>query len=214
VGERFYTHEAAGYLLPLLHPEKDAREIVDLTNRREQLERVPRAITPIAIPLHDAATLRTIVDLDAQVAFDADGSGRTIRWTWISGDAGWLVYDPGQRGVIKSALEWFGNATFWLFWNNGYEALRALDDNHDGELTGRELRHLSLWRDGDGDGVSDPGEVRPLAAEGIVALSCRFTRADGLLAAAQSRDGVRFADGRARPTYDVILRPAWSVSVP
>ena len=28
--------------------------------------------------------------------------------------------------------------TFWLFWENGYHALRALDDNDDGVLRGAE----------------------------------------------------------------------------
>ena len=76
--------------------------------------------------------------------------------------------------AITSALQWFGNVTFWLFWSNGYEPMRALDDNADGELSGAELRHLAIWHDRNRDGVSDAGEVRPLAAHGIVALSCRY----------------------------------------
>jgi hypothetical protein len=214
IGERFYTHETAGYLIPLLDPRKDAAEIAELRGRMDRLERMPRAITPIAIPLKDGAAPRTIVDLDAQVRFDADGSGRPLRWTWISAEAGWLVYDADGHGVIASALQWFGNVTFWLFWNNGYEALCALDDDGDGELKGRELRFLAIWQDADRDGVSDAGEVRALGREGIVALSCAFTPGDGLLVAATSPQGVRFADGRVRPTYDVIIRPAWSVSAP
>ena len=214
VGERFYTHETAGYLIPLLDPQKDAGEITELRSRMSQLERVPRAITPIAIPLTDAATPRTIVDLDAQVAFDADGTGRHRRWTWISSEAAWLVYDADQKGAVTSALQLFGNVTFWLFWNNGYEALAALDDDGNGELAGRELRYLSLWQDLNRDGTADDGEVRRVADHGISALSCRFTRGDGLLIAARSDGGVRFLDGRVRPSYDVILRPAWSVSTP
>ena len=58
------------------------------------------------------------------------------------------------------------------------------------------------------DGVSDAGEVRPLAAHGIVALSCHYVAGDGVRVAALSPNGARLADGRTRPTYDVILNHA------
>jgi hypothetical protein len=63
-----------------------------------------------------------------------------------------------------------------LFWSNGYEALRALDDNGDGELRGAELRKLAIWRDRNQNGVSEKGEVSPLTAHGIAALSCAYAR--------------------------------------
>jgi tetratricopeptide (TPR) repeat protein len=214
LGQRFYTEEAARYLIPLLDPKRDAAEISELQKRMQMLARVPRPITPIAIPLSDRATIKTIIDLNAAVPFDADGSGRRRAWTWITGQAGWLVYDASGRGQITSALQWFGESTFWAFWNNGYEALRALDDNHDGELRGSELRHLALWHDANHDGRSGGGEVLPLARYGIEALSCRFIKGDGIYTAAWSDAGVRFTDGRTRPTYDVILRTAVSVSAP
>ena len=214
LGERFYTPEAAGYLIPLLDAQRDAEEIAELRRRSERLEALPRPVTPIAIPLRDGMTPRTIVDLDAQVSFDADGSGQRRRWTWISPDAGWLVYDAGERGLITSALQWFGSVSFWLFWNNGYQALAALDDDGDGELKGRELRYLRIWQDADGDGISDPGEVRSLESHGIAALVHRHVAGDNLLTIAESPRGVRFLDGRIRSSYDVILRPAWSVSAP
>ena len=213
-GQRFYTQEAAGYLIPLLNPERDAAEIADLRQRIDKLRALPRAVTPIAIPLTDHVVAKDIVNLDATVTFDADGAGLQRRWTWITPRAGWLVYDPDRKGTITSALQWFGSVTFWLFWNNGYEALASLDDDRDGELKGRELRYLAVWHDADGDGISDPGEVRPLAHYGITSLSCRWSAGDGVFAAAMSAEGVGFANGTTRPTYDVILRPSSSVSAP
>ena len=109
-----------------------------------------------------------------------------------------------------SALQWFGDVTFWLFWSNGYEPMRALDDNGDGELSGAELRHLAIWHDRNRDGVSDAGEVRPLAAHGIVALSCNYVAGDGGSFAALSPQGARMSNGTTRPTYDVILRHSTS----
>jgi hypothetical protein len=212
LGTNFYTQETAGYLIPLLDPARDAAEIAELRRRVQQLENVLRPITPIAIPLVDEAIPRAFVDVDAQVRFDADGTGHRRRWTWITRDAGWLVYDAGKGAPITSALQWFGNVTFWLFWNNGYEALAALDDDDNGELTGLELRHLAIWRDEDGDAVAEDGEVRPLVDYGIRALSCRYREGDGVLTAAESDAGVRFADGHVRPSYDVLLWPSSTVS--
>ena len=43
------------------------------------------------------------------------------------------------------------------------DALAALDDNGDGVLSGKELDGLALWHDANGNGVCDPGEVKPLS---------------------------------------------------
>jgi tetratricopeptide (TPR) repeat protein len=208
--QRVFTNEAAGYLIPLLDKDRDAAEIADLSAKRAQIKALPRAITPVAIPLTDDLPARAIADPLARVRFDADGSGPR-EWTWITPDAGWLVYDAAGRGSITSALQWFGNVTFWLFWSNGYEPMRALDDNADGELSGAELKHLAIWHDRDRDGVSDAGEVRPLAAHGLVALSCSYVDGDGTRFAAISPRGARFANGTTRPTYDVMLHHSASV---
>ena len=211
LGQRFFTEEAAGYLIPLLDPGKDAAEISELQARRERLRAMPRPITPIAIPLAADVTAKTILDPLARVRFDADGSGLRREWTWITADAGWLVYDANGSGSTGSALQWFGNVTFWLFWSNGYEAMNALDDDGDGELAGAELRHLAVWHDRNRNGLSEAGEVQPLAAHHITALSCRYITGDGAWLAAFSPRGVRLVNGTTRPTYDVILHPSSSV---
>lgn len=205
-GTRFFITETAGYLIPLLDQARDAAEIADLRAKMEVLEQKPRAITPLAIPLSDDVPPEAVAAPHARIAFDADGSALPRRWTWISSRAGWLVHDPGRTGEITSALQWFGNVTFWLFWENGYQALAALDDDADGELAGDELRDLAIWHDRNSNGTSEPGEVRPVSAYGIVALSCRYVKSDRAMFAAIASEGVRLANGRTRPTYDVVLR--------
>jgi hypothetical protein len=206
LGGHTITVEAAGYLIPLLDKDKDKEEIETLRERTKKLETLPRPITPIAIPLADGLTASDLEDRAARVAFDADGSGLKRKWTWITPKAGWLVYDPHGKGEVSSALQLFGSVSFWLFWDNGYQALAALDDNGDGELTGAELRHLAIWRDLNGNGVCDPGEVRPLADWGIVALSCKCQRDSRHPDRIQwSPAGVRFRDGHTRPTFDLVL---------
>jgi hypothetical protein len=113
-GETVVT-EAAGYLIPLLDKEKDKQEIATLTSRVARLREKPRWITPIAVALRDGLEARDLEDRNADVAFDADGSGLKRWWTWVTKDAGWLVYDPKGRGDITSGLQLFGNVTFWLF---------------------------------------------------------------------------------------------------
>ena len=203
--QRMFTQEAAGYLIPLLDKERDAAEIADLRAKQSDIAGRPRAITPVVVPLTDDVEIAHLVDPLARVRFDADGS-LPRQWTWITPKAGWLVYDGADRGTIDSALQLFGNVTFWLFWSNGYEPMRALDDNGDGELSGPELRHISIWNDSNRDGLSDRGEVKPLAFYGIVALSHQHVIGDGRQVTAYAPRGVRFWDGRTRPTYDVVLQ--------
>ena len=203
--QRMFTQEAAGYLIPLLDKERDAAEIADLRAKQSDIAGRPRAITPVVVPLTDDVDVAHLVDPLARVRFDADGS-LPREWTWITPKAGWLVYDGADRGTVASALQLFGNVTFWLFWSNGYEPMRALDDNGDGELSGPELQHLSIWHDANRDGVSDRAEVRPLSFYGIVALSHEHVIGDGRRVTAYAPRGVRFSDGRTRSTYDVVLQ--------
>lgn len=209
LGWHAVTAEAAGYLIPLLDKDKNKSEINTLKKRIKKLEMVRRPITPVVIPLREDLMARELEDHSANVVFDADGTGLQKRWTWITRDAGWLVYDRRHTGKVASALQFFGSVTFWMFWENGYRALAALDDDGDGMLAGRELEGLAIWQDLNGNGISESGEVKPLAEWGIVALSCRYVtdikRPDRI---AYSPCGVFFRDGSNRPTYDIVLHPA------
>ena len=199
--------EASGYLTPLLDPEKDQKELATLRQRIQYLRKISRAVTPIAVPLSDGLEVADLTDLKARVLFDADGSGERDRWSWITRDAAWLVYDQKGDGQVTSALQLFGSVTFWLFWNNGYEALATLDDDADGRLTGKELRHLALWRDANENGVSEQGELTSLSDAGITSLSCRRQSHASPHCKAFSPKGMTLRNGTTRPTYDLILYP-------
>ena len=144
-GQRSLTEEAIRYLVPLLDREKDKEEIARLRSRASELARMPRPVTPLAIHLRPSLSALDITDPEAAVLFDADGSGIAQRWTWITPDAGWLVFDRTGTAQIDSALQLFGNVTFWLFWENGYRALRALDDNGDRQPN-RNRRERDVWK--------------------------------------------------------------------
>ena len=160
-----------------------------------------------AVPLADGLMAADLEAPEARVAFDVDGSGLGREWSWITPEAAWLVYDRKAEGKITSGRQLFGNVTFWMFWNNGYAPLAALDDDRDGILTGNELAGLALWNDTNGNGVADPGEVKPLSAYGIVAVSYKLqTLNDHPDKVAFSPNGVVFQDGKMRPTFDLVLK--------
>ncbi len=206
LGWHSVTAEAAGYLTPLLDRTKDAEEIKTLTERTKQMQKVRRPVTPLVIPLRDGLSVKELVDHHAAVAFDADGSGVKHKWTWISKNAGWLVHDHKRTGKVDSALQLFGGVTFWMFWENGYRALSALDASGDGWLTGAELDGLAVWVDANSNGIVDAGELKSLGELGITALACRAHAGPAPAhTAAHAPQGVRFRDGSTRPTFDVLL---------
>jgi len=197
-----FGQETISYILALLDPSKDAKEIADLREKQAILKRTPRAITPILIPLVDNAAFRELVDPSARVSFDLDGTGLPRQWQWITPKAAWLIFDRFGEKQISSALQMFGNCTFWIFWSNGYDPLRALDDDQNGVLQGAELSGVALWHDRNSNGKCDPGEVKPVTEWGIVRISCKSEiDASGM---SWSRTGVTFRDGTTRPSYDWI----------
>jgi hypothetical protein len=92
-------------------------------------------ITPIVVPLIDAPFAR-LIDRASAAAFDFGGIGDKRAQGWLTRDAAWLVWDPNQRGEIRSGFDLIGQRSWGLFWSDGFEALRALDVYSDGELTG------------------------------------------------------------------------------
>ena len=197
-----FVVETAHYLLPLLDPQKDAEEIEKVKGYSEAALMNERAITPLLVPLEDDAALAGLVNRDAGVRFDLDGSGLRHRWGWITPKAAWLVWDPHGSGKVTSGLQMFGSVTYWIFWENGYQALSALDDDGDGALSGHELEGLALWHDRNSNGVSDDGEVQTVKSWGIQSLSCHSCRHPAGIAF--SPGGVVFRGGTTRPTYDWI----------
>jgi hypothetical protein len=203
---RSATQEVAMYLTQLLDRVKDAEEIAVISKRLDEISKRPRAITPIAVPLRGDLSADAMIDTNRLVPFDLDGSGFPMKWTWLSRDAAWLVHDHRGTGQITSALQLFGSVTFWAFWQNGYHALKAMDDDGDGEIRGRERLGLSLWHDRNSNGISDRGEVRTLIDWGIVSLSTSYEYdASHQHEIAWSPSGVRFESGEVRPTYDLVM---------
>jgi hypothetical protein len=165
------------------------------------LQRLPAGgITPIVLSLRSGVTLSDLLASATRVTFDLDGTGRAQSYSWLQPDAAFLVWDPERTGRVTSGRQLFGTVTWWLFWENGYQALAALDDDRDGWLSGRELAGLSLWFDRNQNGISEPGEVIPIEQAGVEALA---VRADGWHGQCpMNAHGVRLKDGRVLSSWD------------
>ena len=174
----------------------------------QQSEASPTVFTPgraatspdvVLVPLADAP-FTSMINPGSSVTFDFVGGGEKRAQGWTTTNAAMLVWDPSWRGDVQSGVDVLGARTWSMVWSNGFQALAALDTNHDGQLTGDELGGLALWRDANCDGISEPDEVMPVEAHGIVGLSTHGTAARPGLVTASS--GVRFDNGRSRPLYD------------
>jgi hypothetical protein len=196
--------EAIEHLRIISKAKGDLKRIENLRPKLKTPEKMELYMTPIFVPLAKAEGMQGFIDPAANVAFDFTGQGLSLRGGWITKDAAWLVWDPGNKQKIVSGFQLFGSVTWLTLWDNGYLALAALDDNGDGRIAGAELNGLSLWRDANGNGVSDKGEVKPVDRWKIVSLGYRHKRKgkDAWL----SEAGVTFENGETRPTYDWNIR--------
>jgi hypothetical protein len=164
---------------------------------------VNRAISPIVFPMNAVLSLTEIANPKAVVPFDLDGTGEVRVWPWIRANAAFLVWDPLGEGHITSGRQLFGNVTWWMFWKDGYHALQALDDDANGWLEGTELDGIGVWHDANTNGVSDPGEVSPVAAT-VARIAVVPDRQGGQVLS--NRWGIIMRSGRILPTYDWLPR--------
>ena len=162
------------------------------------------AITPIIFSETENLPLQDLLS-PHRVSFDMDGDGLADDCAWVQPTTSILVWDPSHTGAVDSGRRLFGSVTWWIFWSDGYEALAALDDNGDGILSGDELRGLAVWRDQNGNGNSDPGEVVPIEETRIASITVFSTETASPNASPANRVGLRMKDGRVLPTYDWVL---------
>lgn len=209
-GGRLLVEEAADSYRRLLQErgELSQEEIARLARMEKTLaplQKLPAMVTPLLFSLTPQSDLSALLASNRRVRFDLAGVGRPQTLPWLQPETAILCWDPAKTGKITSGKQLFGSVTWWMFWRDGYEALGALDDNHDGWISGRELSGLALWFDRNQNGVSDPGEVVPIAQTPVAALAVTSTtRQQGSL---MNPQGLRLKDGTTLPTWDWIVTP-------
>ena len=113
--------------------------------------------------------------------FDLDNSGYAERSGWVGADDGLLVRDLNANGRIDSGAELFGNHTLLADGTravNGFQALAGLDTNRDGVINASDAQSfasLRIWKDADGDGQTDTGELITLDQASVRALNVGYT---------------------------------------
>ena len=203
------SREAGNAILRLqdatLGAEAAARERADVERHLKTLDARGKAVTPIVFPISRPGPLTELLPAGRRARFDLAGDGIVRSWPWPSAEAGLLAWAPDLAKPITSGRQLFGARTWWIFWRDGYEPLSMLDDDADGRLAGAELDGIGVWRDLDGNGRSDAGEVVSASAHGIAWIAVRATRTEDGVPATDR--GIGLLDGTTRPTYDWTPRP-------
>lgn len=106
--------------------------------------------------------------------FRINPAGIQTNWVEAGAPGYFLVLDRNGNGVIDDYTEMFGSESGQF--KNGFEALRELDENGDGRIDARdpEFKNLRLWRDKNGDGISQPDEIFTLKEMGITSISLNY----------------------------------------
>lgn len=191
-----------------LKPENDDL-IKQIKKDLKAIDGKPKAITPIILRVQgDAPTsLEDLIATGKTVRFDLDADGTAEERPWVKPDTAILVWDPKNTGNITSGEQLFGNMTFRMLFSDGYRAMDSLDDNRDGQLSGSELKGLALWHDRNTNGVSEPGEVTPLADSPVRAIATGTTgKINGIHP--MNTAGLTLDDGTTRPTWDWVIPAA------
>ena len=114
-----------------------------------------------------------LVSLDSSNAYyDMDGDQWVEHRGWVGADDAFLAYDANGDGKISGRDE-LSFVAYKEGARTDLEGLLAFDSNNDGKLTSADAQWQSLkvWRDADGDGVSDGGEVIGLTEAGISSIT-------------------------------------------
>jgi hypothetical protein len=132
--------------------------------------------TPLVLAFDDQPVTFT----EARGHFDLNGGLTQTNTDWVSAKTPWLVLDRNQNGNIDDGRELFGSMTRLADGSraqNGFSALAALDDNHDGWINASDTHfgQLLLWSDTNQDRQSASHELKSAESAGLVALELAYT---------------------------------------
>lgn len=110
---------------------------------------------------------------DEGVDFDMKGNGQESRMGFIKGDDALLFVDTHGDGVVRDGRQLFGNNGDYA---NGFEMLRAYDENGDGVIDENDSIYdqLRLWVEKTEDGVCETDETISLRDAGIKSINVGY----------------------------------------
>lgn len=149
--------------------------IMDLFGESEKMA-APR-IDPLVLDLAGNGFAPTTVKDGAY--FDLDQNGFAEKMGWVQGDDALLAVDRNQDGLINNGSEVFENQTrlkTGRLAKNGFEALKEYDTNQDGVIdeNDQDFSKLLIWKDTNGNGISENGELTTLKAAGVASINLSY----------------------------------------
>ncbi|MFM7267716.1 MAG: calcium-binding protein, partial [Cyanobium sp.] len=188
-----------------------ARLTDDTISRLQRLFRLAETtISPLILDL-DGNGVRTLPISRGGLHFDHNGNGFAESTGWVGPGDGLLVRDRNGDGRISSGNELFGNATRLRSGGlaaHGFEALRDLDSNRDGQVDERdsEWGSLRVWVDRNADAISDPEELFDPLSLGVRSLLLGWRDSAHIDAEGnhhRQQGSYRHSDGSLRDLTDV-----------
>jgi hypothetical protein len=178
--------------------------------------------SPIVVDVDRKGFKFTSVDDGVRFDLNADGSAELVAWTQAGSDDAFLAMDRNGNGRIDDGTELFGNHTpayadrSDFTTANGFEALKFLGSPTygisvpDGQITAQDapFSRLLLWCDANHNGISEPDELTPAAAAGVLALSTDYKekrRVDRFGNEFRQKGTITWVDGHGT-AYDVWLQ--------
>ena len=169
-----------------------------------------RAAEPIVIDF--AGTGLSLTDVsNSSVKVDAEHTGVPQQIGWVAPAAGILGYDLNGDGKVDPTSE-ISFAVDKPGAKTSIQGLAAFDTNADGVIDSQDTSYSKflIWRDANGNGVSDPGETETLQQAGIASISLKASNtvpSNGDVTTNQvlGQITVKMADGTTRTAYDTAL---------
>lgn len=99
---------------------------------------------------------------------------KMIYWPESEAPGYFLAIDENGSGKITSNRQLFGESSSF---KNGFESLKRIDSNKDGVIDSKDKLYskLVLWKDVNGNGVSEKGELFTLESQGVVSISLNYS---------------------------------------
>ena len=167
-------------------------ELLDWT--RSKFPNIDKAINDFFTAARNLVIRRDplVLDLDGDglellpasgaILFDHNADGIKTGTGWVHPNDGFLVRDLNGNGVIDTGRELFGEDTLksnGALAAEGFDALRELDSNSDGQITNLDtaFNELKVWRDLNQDGISQANELSTLGQLNITSINTNGTDA-------------------------------------
>ena len=180
--------------------------IEDIKKKTQTASTIP---SPIVLDL-DGDGVETINVVNG-AWFDHAADGFAERTGWAGCEDGLLVRDINGNGTIDSGRELFGSETLLANGSkaaNGFEALGSLDTNSDGVIDAADavFSELRVWKDANGNGRTDAGELLSLAEAGVQSINVNYSNSSFVDAQGNAHRQVGSytnTDGQTRTATDV-----------